>query len=294
MRSFFSISLFCFFIWTQIGCSGDAASNDANAASPIQNVETNSNTPLPEFAIAGDALAEGGKLLDAGETVRAIEALTQAVRLDTDLAEAHFKLGIAYALIEAQDNDVTETAENPTPNPKDEKQKEEKEKRNSEKSFENAVAAYKKLLTVNPDDNVAHFNLGLAYNKLNEDENAEQSLREAVKLKPEDTEYQTELGSILIKLAKYHEAVSSLKKAFEFDPTNIKAEQLLEKAEAGRKRINFTTIKKEDNKPAKFGDSQKQSEESSNSNTKQITREPRETKPPLPLKTPSNLSNDSK
>ena len=42
-----------------------------------------------------------------------------------------------------------------------------------------------------------------------------------------------------MKLAQYDEAVRVLKKALELDPENSEAEELLEKAEAGKKRIDF-------------------------------------------------------
>ncbi len=112
-------------------------------------------------------------------------------------------------------------------------------KTESDKAFENAVKAYKKILAKNPKDDVAQFNIGRSYNKLNEDKEAVKSLRQAVKFKPEDSEYQTELGAILVKLAQYQEAVNVLKKALKLDENNSQAEQLLEKAEAGRKRIDF-------------------------------------------------------
>ena len=41
------------------------------------------------------------KLFDDGKTEMAIEAFNQAVKLNPDLAEAYFKLGIAYALVES-------------------------------------------------------------------------------------------------------------------------------------------------------------------------------------------------
>jgi cytochrome c-type biogenesis protein CcmH/NrfG len=112
-------------------------------------------------------------------------------------------------------------------------------KTESDKAFANAVKAYEKILAKNPKDDVAQFNIGRSYNKLNEDKDAEKALRQAVKLKPEDSEYLTELGAILVKLAQYQEAVSFLKKAVKLDENNSQAEQLLEKAEAGRKRIDF-------------------------------------------------------
>jgi tetratricopeptide (TPR) repeat protein len=44
------------------------------------------------------------------------------------------------------------------------------------------------------------------------------------------------VGAILIKFAKYPEAIGFLKKALKLDPENSQAEDLMEKAEAGRKR----------------------------------------------------------
>ncbi|MEO7672902.1 MAG: tetratricopeptide repeat protein, partial [Pyrinomonadaceae bacterium] len=58
----------------------------------------NNNAQAPtgtQFSSAADAFAEGNRLFDNGETAKAIDVLLQAVKLDSDLAEAHFKLGIA-------------------------------------------------------------------------------------------------------------------------------------------------------------------------------------------------------
>jgi tetratricopeptide (TPR) repeat protein len=217
------------------GCSGgagaDGANQNANTASEISGVDD-----------ANLALAEGNKFLDTGETDKAIDALSQAVKLNPDLAEAWFKLGIAYALAEKRD-ETLETADRETnTDPK------KPTKTNSEKAFEKAVVAYKKIVGENPNDDVAYFNLGRAYNKLNEDEDAAKALRQAVKIKPDDTEYQTELGAILIKLAQYHEAIPPLRKALELDPENIRAQDLLEDAEAGRSRVNYASTPKDDKK----------------------------------------------
>ncbi len=224
------------------GCTGDGDSN-ANVSNTAADAANTAAAPS-EITDANAALAEGIRLLDVNQTEQAVEVLKRATELDPDLAEAYFRLGIAYSLIEAENESNAVVEETPTPDPKQKKPKEIKSA--SDKAFEQAVKAYKKHLEKNPDDDAAYYNMGRAYNKLNEDEDAARALREAVKLKPEDTEYQTELGAIYIKLAKYHEAVSALRKAVDLDSENIEAQELLDKAEAGKRRIDFAAPKKDD------------------------------------------------
>jgi tetratricopeptide (TPR) repeat protein len=231
----------------QIGC-GETASENSNAANNAlaSNAETTvqaQETPLPTFTDADTALAEGKKLLDANKTEQSIEALNQAVRLNPDLAEAYFTLGIAYSVLE-KEREITQTVEEePTPTktpvPKKGKKDEFIPTTASEKAFDKAAKLYEKITKAEPKNDVAFFNLGRSYNKLNKDEEARKALAEAVKLKPEDAEYQTDLGAILNKLSQYDEAVKVLKKAVSLDENNSYAQDLLERAEAGQKRINF-------------------------------------------------------
>jgi len=263
-----------------LSCSGTAVPENTNT-SAADNAYNAS-----EFTDANLALAEGTKLLDIGDTDRAIIVLSRAVEINPDLAEAYFKLGIAYALVETRDAAVVEEQVTPTPLPGEKKPK--TIKTNSEKAFEKAVVAYKKLIDVNPEDDAAFFNLGRAYNKLNEDEDAAKAYKQAVKLKPEDTEYQTDLGSILIKLAQYREAIAPLKKAIEIDPENSRAIDLLEDAEAGRKRIDFVSDK-DDNRASNKGKLDANSNSNSNTATnisKPKPAETKEVKPPPPANKP--------
>ncbi len=257
MRNIFTILFAMTIAFWQIGCTKTSDNSNTNAGSPTAtpaNTTNNSNQngssananvkkdePVPTFTDADTALAEGNKYYDNNETEKAIDAFKQAVKLNPDLAEAYFKLGVIYALIEKEKQGEVEVKVNePTPAKTPAKKgKEVVVQKDSEKAFAEAVKAYKKIIAKNPKDDAAIFNLGRSYNKINDDKEAEKNLRLAVKLKPEDSQYQTELGAILIKLAKYDEAVGVLKKALKIDETNSQAQDLMEKAEAGQKRINF-------------------------------------------------------
>ena len=244
-----------------LSCSGSG--DDPSAANSQADVN------ISEIRDANQALAVGSELLENNETERAIDALLKATELDPDLAEAWFKLGIAYALIEKEQELNAETEPSTRPN--------------SEKAFRKAIEAYKKILDRNPEDDAALYNLGRAYNKLNEDEDAAKALKQAVKIKADDTEYQTELGSILIKLAQYREAIPPLKKALELDPENARAAGLLEDAEAGRTRIDYVS-KKDGNSNA---NSRANSNANANSNTNTAANPtPSAISTPKPLATP--------
>ncbi len=215
-----------------IACSRNGADEQGGLAA---NSDTGAEVSAASITDANIALAEGSRLLDENQTERAIEFLEHAVTLDPDLAEAHFKLGIAYALLEMQyeqEGVVTESSPSNANAPR---------KTRSVGSFERAVKAYEKWIDTHPEDDSAYYYLGRTYSKLMKDEEAEKAFKQAVKLKSEDTEYQTELGAILVKLAKYHEAIPPLKKAIELDPENVRAEELLEDAQAGRQRIDYVS-----------------------------------------------------
>lgn len=217
-----------------IAASGFGCSR--RSANTSESVNANTTTALPDFADANAALSEGTRLFDENQTEQAIAAFQKAVEMNPDLAEAHFKLGVAYALLERQMEqngmgipvEVSPDGKRPA-------------KTRSEKAFQKAVEAYQKWLKDNPNDDSAHFYLGRTYSKLLKDEEAEDEFRQAVKLKPDDTEYQTELGAVLIKLAQYREAIGPLKKAIELDGTNDRAIALLEDAEAGRQRVDYVS-----------------------------------------------------
>lgn len=255
MNNVFLSFLFGLFILFSANCDRGSAENaETNVNSNIavnqsENTEqTNLNTAntnsdeVPTYDDAATALADGNKFLDNNENDKAIDAFKQAVELDPELADAHFRLGIALSLVEKEEAATATPEEEETPEKgkkKKNKKEEDAEKTKSQKSFENAVKAYEKITKKEPKNDQAFFNLGRALNKLNEDKDAAKALQTAVKLKPDDTDYQTELGDIYIKLAQYDEAVRALKKAIDLDENNLVAVDKLEQAEAGKKRVDF-------------------------------------------------------
>lgn len=246
---------------------GEEANTNSNAA-----VSDDPNE-VPKYETAEQAIEKGDEFLDTSLYKKAIAAFRQAVELNQNLGEAHFKLGIAYAL--------QEDLEQLPPGVEG----------NSDKAFKNAVTVYKKYVKEKPDDAEAWFNLGRAQGRLFEDKESADSLGKAVKLDEENGLYRTEYGSALIKLARYGEAIRQLDKALELDEDNLRAEDLLEKAQAGKKRVDFKPPDKSNsNTNADEGEGEPGSG-TSDSNTSQQGRSPGQPKPPPPPPQPAPPKN---
>ncbi len=220
------------------GCGTDASDNTGTAgdgSEELNQQKVELEKEVPTFNDAPTALKRGIEYLDANYIEQAINALKQAVKLDEDLADAHFQLGVALSLRESADEKTITLEEAAESKPSKSKNT---EKTESEIAFENAVKAYKKIIAKNKEDHAAYYNLGRSYIKLYDDTNARKALEQAVKLNGEDTLYRTELGAVLIKLAQYPSAIRQLDKAVEIDASNYRAEDLLVKARAGKKRVD--------------------------------------------------------
>jgi tetratricopeptide (TPR) repeat protein len=217
MKKFFIIFALAAFCFT--GCGLFSGAGDANAN--VNAAISDDPNAVPKFATPEEAIKKGDEYLDGGLYKMAINAFKQAVEQNQDLGEAHFKLGVAYSL-EEDVEDLPPGVEG-----------------NSDKAFKNAVTVYKKYLKDNPEDAAAFFNLGRAQGKLFNDNEAADAIGKAVKLDDENALYKTDYAAALIKLARYGEAIKQLETALEMDPDNIYAEDLLEKAQAGKKRVDF-------------------------------------------------------
>ncbi len=204
----------------------------------------------------------GKELYRTDQDEKAVEAFQQALKLDPDLAEAHFRLGLAFDAIGKEQE--------------------------AEAGYKKAIEKYKKYLETNGKDADAHYNMGQAYAGLRLYSEAVREYRQATRLKDDDADIYYDLGTALTKLAQYDEAASAFSKSLEIDPENYRAEDALEEAREGVKRIRVgkrhqgDILKKqqkgEELKNANGGSSQSNTasgSSKSNSNSKTNSKKPK-------------------
>ena len=93
-----------------------------------------------------------------------------------------------------------------------------------------AILCYRRALELKPDDEEAHFNLGVTHSRLAQWAEAEQSYREALKLFPEYVEAHNNLGNLLTRLKRFDEAVAEFSEALKLAPENASAHNNLGRA----------------------------------------------------------------
>jgi len=167
--------------------------------------------------LAGDR-TQAQSLVDKGKELyrndqddEAVHAFTAAVRLDPGLPEAHFRLALGYETLGKQEE--------------------------AEKEYKKAVETYKKYLAEKPDDAEAHYALGQTYAGLSQYSEAIREYREATKRKDDDPDMFYDLGVAYTKLAQYDAAAAAFSKSLELDPDNYRAQDGLDEAKEGIKRI---------------------------------------------------------
>src|SRR4051794_4434011 len=213
-----SILIICA-VWLLVcatGCkrSGQQSTNNSAGAPQVSN-------NLPEDRTRARAQFDKGKeLYRNDQDAEAVLALQEAVKLDPDLAEAHFRLGLGYESLGKREE--------------------------AEAEYKKAIAAYKKYLEDNRNDPEAHYDLGQTYAGLGQYSEAIREYREATKLKEDDPDMYYDLGVALAKLAQYDAAAAAFSKSLEIDPENYRAQDGLDEAREGVKRIRAGRKHQED------------------------------------------------
>ena len=207
--------LAAFFVFAPLlaGCNRKPAEQGGAAApTPGEGAQQEQAAPAPP---SGDARALFERGLDAyrdDHDQEAIELFKQAIALSPDFAEAHYRLGLAY--------NVTKQTEE------------------ADKAFEQAAKLYEKITKHEPKNSDAYYFLGLCYEQLGKFDEAIKALKEAVKHSPQESDDKYyELATAHFKIAQYDESVRALNKTLEINPDHFPAQELLEQAKSGARRV---------------------------------------------------------
>lgn len=190
------------------GCRRGANKNGNANANAQTGGQGESDEALRE---AQSLIAKGKELYQNDQDEQAAQAFEQAARVRPDLAEAHLRLGMAYAALEKKDE--------------------------AEESYKKAIQLFKRQTESDPKDEAGFFYLGEAHSFLHHDEEAVRAYRQATRLKPDDEEAFYQLGRAEAKLANYDAAVAAFQKALDLDADDSRATEGLEDAREGVQRI---------------------------------------------------------
>ena len=206
LRKALLVAIASYLIMGMSGCRRNAKNTNANL-SPSAGSESESERSRHEQSL----IEQGKEFYKNDQDEQAVAAFQEAIRLNPDLAEAHLRLGMAYAALER--------------------------KPEADESYKKAVELFKKRVQADPKDAESFFYLGEAHSFLHQDEEAARTYRQTTRLKPDDEEAFYQLGKAETKLAHYPEAVAAFQKALELDPNDSRASDELENAQEGAQRI---------------------------------------------------------
>lgn len=166
--------------------------------SPVEENKTVVPKDIDAYIMEGDTAFKSNRNKDA------VEAYQQAINLNPEHAEAHYKLGLAYAALE--------------------------QRKEAREEYEKAAEAYKQAVKREPKNAEANFRLGKASAKLGKYDEAVKAYEQAKRLKKDDSPLYYEMGLAYTKIAKYKEAIEAFQKVIELEPNDFHTRELLDKA----------------------------------------------------------------
>lgn len=215
MRSILLICAVCLVAFV-FGCgrSNQQSTNNSAGTGEVSNNLAGDRTR------AREQLEKGKELYRNDQDAEAVLAFMEAVRLDPDLPEAHFRLALGYESLNKREE--------------------------AEAEYKRAAETYKHYLEENDNDAEAHYNLGQTYANLGRYSDAIREYREATRLKRDDPDMYYDLGVAHTKLAQYDAAAVAFSKSLEIDPDYYRAQDGLDEAKEGIKRIRAGRKHQED------------------------------------------------
>ena len=98
--------------------------------------------------------------------------------------------------------------------------------------YDEAKAYYEKIITLDPDDDMAHVSLANALHKLGEEEGAEKHHEKAISIDPDYAPHHFNYANTLYDLGRKKEALLGYKKAYALDDSIEVAKDMIKKLEA--------------------------------------------------------------
>ncbi len=100
-----------------------------------------------------------------------------------------------------------------------------------DREYDEARKVYEKILSLDPDDDIAHDSLANTLHKLGEHEAAMAHHRQAIELDPEYAPHYFNYANTLYDMKRFDEALVNYKKAYELDPEIEEAKKMIKELE---------------------------------------------------------------
>lgn len=194
---------------------------------------------------------EGNKYLGKGLYPEAIKAYKQAVNLNPNLTEAHYKLGLLYSQENRWEEATYSFQRVIQLRPKFAKVYSDLGMvYYKQGKFKEAVGLFQQAVTLNNNDPAVFYNLGVTYVKIGDSKEAVKAFQQAVNLNSDDVDSYYALALLYNQAKNYKEAVETLKKVTKLKGDYViayytlglvyyKMGQLNESAEALRKAVKL-------------------------------------------------------
>ncbi len=173
-----------------------AVSADGGQLVALENPNA-SPTAIPASAKADDLVEVGNAALDSGDAQRALDLLSRAAALEPARKDLWNPLGLAHLRLD---------------------------------QFDDAVAAFRKQIEIDPGDGVAYNYLGVTLVRQQKLDEAAAAFRKQLDHNPLDKFARASLGLLLVQQKKYSEAIPELDKAAVLAPENSQLQITLAEA----------------------------------------------------------------
>ncbi len=161
----------------------------------------------------------GLKALEQKKYAEAIDSFEAVIEIETDDAEAHYELGLAYCehgLQFIRDKNYSQ-----------ESMTEEECKNRCDSFLQKSIEQFKHAIGINPDKSDYHYSLGNDYKELGRENDAIEAFKQTIYLKPDYIDAYVHLGHIYMSQRRLEEALEVLKNIINEKPDSAEPRFLI-------------------------------------------------------------------